>query len=193
MSRAWQAPASHSLLSSLVRCSIALHVRNLGHKRYMYLYEAVGNAITQSYMTVPALLVNFPPPGSPDHKDRARLLGRQWPLCWTVGNQFFRPISTLGFLGYAYAGYSVYREGMLARSDWRLFGVAALMHLTTILHSAINMQPLNDKLEALAERTSEKELGEAQEIATKWASWNRLRLVTPVVAGGLALWNLLSL
>ncbi|KAI4612156.1 hypothetical protein J4E83_007705 [Alternaria metachromatica] len=80
-----------------------------------------GNAITQSYMTVPALLVNFPRPGSPDHKERAQLLGRQWPLCWTVGNQFFRPISTLGFLGYAYAGYSVYREGMLARSDWKLF------------------------------------------------------------------------
>ncbi|KNG52006.1 hypothetical protein TW65_00391 [Stemphylium lycopersici] len=131
--------------------------------------------------------------GSPDHKDRARLLGRQWPLCWTVGNQFFRPISTLGFLGYAYAGYAVYREGMLARSDWKLFGVSALMHLTTILHSALNMQPLNDKLEALAERSGEKELGMAQEIAMQWASWNRLRLVTPVVAGGLALWNLLSL
>jgi uncharacterized membrane protein len=82
---------------------------------------------------------------------------------------------------------------MLARSDWKLFGVAALMHLTTIVHSAVNMQPLNDKLEALAERSSEKELGEAQEIAMKWASWNRLRLVTPVLAGGLALWNLLSL
>jgi uncharacterized membrane protein len=144
-------------------------------------------------MTVPALLVDFPPPGSPDHKDRARLLGRQWPLCWTVGNQFFRPISTLGFLGYGYAAYSVYREGALARSDWKLFGVAAIMHLTTILHSAINMQPLNDKLEALAERSGEKELGEAKSIALKWASWNRLRLVTPVVAGGLALWNLLSL
>jgi uncharacterized membrane protein len=99
----------------------------------------------------------------------------------------------LGFLGYAYAGYSVYREGMLARSDWKLFGVAAIMHLTTILHSAINMQPLNDKLEALAERSGEKELVEAEGIARKWASWNRLRLVTPVVAGGLALWNLLSL
>lgn len=144
-------------------------------------------------MTVPALLVKFPSPGTPEYKDRARLLGRQWPLCWTVGNQFFRPISTLGFLGYGYAAYSTYREGALARSDWKLFGVAAIMHLTTILHSAINMQPLNDKLEALAERSSEKELGEAHTVAQKWASWNRLRLVTPVVAGGLALWNLLSL
>ncbi|KAF1843533.1 uncharacterized protein K460DRAFT_341781 [Cucurbitaria berberidis CBS 394.84] len=152
-----------------------------------------GNAITQSLMTVPALLVDFPPPGSPEHSERAKLLGRQWPLCWTVGNQFFRPISTLGFLGYAYAGYAVYREGVLARSDWKLFGVAAVMHLTTILHSALNMQPLNDKLEGLASRASEKELGEAEGIARKWASWNRLRLITPVVAGSLALWNLLSL
>ncbi|KAF2787569.1 hypothetical protein K505DRAFT_257406 [Melanomma pulvis-pyrius CBS 109.77] len=147
----------------------------------------VGNAITQSFMTVPALVVDFPPPGSPQHADRARLLGRQWPLCWTVGNRFFRPISSLGFLGYTYAGYAVYNEGTRARSDWKLFAVAAVMHLTTIVHSAVNMQPLNDKLEALAGRTSEKELGEAETIARKWASWNRLRLLTPLIAGSLAL------
>jgi hypothetical protein len=140
-------------------------------------------------MTVPALLVDFPPPGSPQHADRARLLGRQWPLCWTVGNQFFRPISTLGFIGYAYSAYSVYSEGIRARSNWQLFAVSAVMHLTTILHSALNMQPLNDKLEALATRASEKELGEAETIARKWASWNQLRLITPTIAGGLALWQ----
>jgi len=151
-----------------------------------------GNAITQSYMTVPALLVTFPPAGSPGHGDRARLLGRQWPLCWTVGNRFFRPISTLGFLGYAYAGYSVYREGIPARGDWRAFGVAAMMHLTTMLHSALNMQPLNDRLEALAARANEKELAEAENVARKWACWNRLRLVMPVLAGSLALYNLLG-
>jgi uncharacterized membrane protein len=88
---------------------------------------------------------------------------------------------------------TVYREGVLARSDWKLFGLAAIMHLSTILHSALNMQPLNDKLEALAERASEKEMDEAENVARKWASWNRLRLVTPVVAGGLAMWNLLTL
>lgn len=144
-------------------------------------------------MTVPALLVDFPPPGSSDHTARARLLGRQWPLCWTVGNRFFRPISTLGFLGYVYAGYAVYSEGGLARSDWTMFAVAAAMHLTTIVHSAVNMQPLNDRLEALATRTEEKELGEAEGVARQWASWNRLRVVTPVMAGGLALWQLCRL
>lgn len=146
-------------------------------------------------MTVPALLVDFPKPGSADHTARARLLGRQWPLCWTVGNQFFRPISTLGFIGYAYAGYAVYRdykEHVGARGDWRMFAVAAVMHLTTILHSALNMQPLNDKLEALAERTNEKDLGEAEAIARRWGSWNRLRLVTPVIAGTLALIQLVQ-
>ena len=140
-------------------------------------------------MTVPALLVDFPAPGSPQHGDRARLLGRQWPLCWTVGNQFFRPISTLGFLGYAYSAYATYKEGSRARGDWRVYAVSAVMHLTTILHSAINMQPLNDKLEALAGRAGEKALMEAEPIARKWASWNMLRLVTPTVAGILALYN----
>ncbi len=66
------------------------------------------------------------------------------------------------------------------------------MHLATIIHSAKNMQPLNDKLEALAGRASEKELGEAESVARKWASWNRLRLVTPVVAGCLALYQLIA-
>ena len=144
-------------------------------------------------MTVPALLVDFPKAGTPDHISRARLLGRQWPLCWTVGNQFFRPISTLGFLGYAYAGFSVWREykdHVIARGDWRMFAVAAIMHLTTIVHSAVNMQPLNDKLEALSGRTSEKELGEAEGIARRWGSWNRLRIVTPLIAGTLALFQL---
>ena len=143
-------------------------------------------------MTVPALLVNFPPPSSPEHKERARLLGRQWPLCWAVGNVFFRPISTLGFLGYAYAGYATYKQGVLARNDWKLFAVAAVMHLTTIIHSAKNMQPLNDKLEALAGRASETELREAETVAKKWANWNRLRLLTPAIAGGLALYQLLA-
>ncbi|KAF2684402.1 hypothetical protein K458DRAFT_303019 [Lentithecium fluviatile CBS 122367] len=155
-------------------------------------FVLVGNAITQSFMTVPALLVDFPKPGHSDHTARARLLGRQWPLCWTVGNQFFRPISTLGLIGYAYSSYAVNKQGSLARSDWKMFAVAAVMHLTTILHSAINMQPLNDKLEALAARTSEKELGEAESIARRWGSWNQVRLVTPVVAGGLALWQLVQ-
>ncbi|KAF1995291.1 hypothetical protein P154DRAFT_581031 [Amniculicola lignicola CBS 123094] len=148
-----------------------------------------GNAVTQSFMTIPALLVDFPSPGAPGHADRARLLGRQWPLCWTVGNQFFRPISTLGFLGYGYAAYSVYKEGHLARSDWRVFAISAAAHFVTILHSAINMQPLNDKLEALATRTADKDLFSAEGIALKWARWNLLRLASPVIAGSLALWQ----
>ena len=99
----------------------------------------------------------------------------------------------MGFIGYAYAGYAVYKdykEHVGARGDWRMFAVAAILHLTTIVHSAVNMQPLNDKLEALAGRTSDKELGNAEAIARKWASWNRLRLVTPFIAGSLALFQL---
>jgi hypothetical protein len=140
-------------------------------------------------MTIPALLVDFPAPGSPGHSDRARLLGRQWPLCWSVGNVFFRPISTLGFLGYSYAAWATYKQGDRARADWRIFAVSAVSHLITIVHSAVNMQPMNDKLEALAGRASEKALFDAEAIARKWGKWNLLRLVTPVVAGTMALWQ----
>ncbi|KAF2013032.1 hypothetical protein BU24DRAFT_494910 [Aaosphaeria arxii CBS 175.79] len=164
-------------------------VKSIAGTCITFSFILAGNAVTQSFMTVPALLVDFPQPSSPLHAQRARLLGRQWPLCWTVGNQFFRPISTLGFLGYAYAAYATYRQGDRAERDWRFYAAAAALHLTTILHSAINMQPLNDKLEALAGRAGDKELGEAEGIARKWARWNLLRLVTPVVAGTLALFQ----
>lgn len=141
-------------------------------------------------MTIPALLVDFPCAGNPGHSDRARLLGRQWPLCWSVGNTFFRPISTLGFVGYAYTAYAVYKEGSRSRCDWRIFAVAAAAHLATVVHSAVNMQPMNDKLEALAGRAGEKELAEAVPTARVWAHWNLIRLYNPVVAGTLALWQL---
>ncbi|CAI6337433.1 unnamed protein product [Periconia digitata] len=152
----------------------------------------VGNAITQTYMTIPALVVDLPKPGTPEHTSRARLIGKQWPLCWSVGNVFFRPISTIGILGYGYSAFNIYQEGPLARADWRVFAVAAALHLTTVVHSAVNMQPINDKLEALAGRTSEKELGQAEGIARRWASWNRVRMVTPVLAGALALSQLIQ-
>lgn len=83
----------------------------------------------------------------------------------------------------------IYREGEVARGDWRLFAVAAAMHLTTVVHSALNMQPLNDKLESLASRANGKELANAEAVVRKWGEWNRLRLVTPAIAGVVALWN----
>lgn len=64
-------------------------------------------------MGVPALLVDFPPPSSPGHAAAARHLGHQWPIFWSMGNVFFRPISTLGIFGYGYAGYCAYRSGEL--------------------------------------------------------------------------------
>ncbi|KAF2806388.1 uncharacterized protein BDZ99DRAFT_479646 [Mytilinidion resinicola] len=159
-------------------------------------YILVGNAITQSFMTVPALLVDFPPAKSPAHAARAQLLGRQWPLCWTVGNQFFRPISMLGFLGYGAIAMYLYRQsstlaarGNAAQADWRVYAVSALCHLATIVHSARNMQPLNDKLEALAGRAGAQEMEEAEGVARRWASWNRVRILSPLVAGSLALWQ----
>lgn len=146
-------------------------------------------------MTVPALLVDFPAQGSSNYAARATLLGRQWPYCWAVGNVFFRPISTLGFLGYAYTSYVSYNS-TITKTDWRLFAVAAVMHLVTILHSAINMQPINDKLAALdpavkgvKDASGSHQLG-AEALLRKWGKWNIIRVITPTVAGCLAMWQL---
>ncbi|KAI1435124.1 hypothetical protein GGR50DRAFT_703421 [Xylaria sp. CBS 124048] len=202
-----------------------------------------GNAITQSFMGVPALLVDFPPPSSPSHASRAQLLGRQWPTFWKVGNVFFRPISTLGIFGYGYTAYIVSSSASASASasspsssslgrlggDWRLYALSALCHLVTVVHSAVNMQPINEKLDALkyekgegeaaaaeeeeAEDDNDDEEGKkkkrkkkkkeggrkavdvdtrlAEEYARRWIRFNTVRLITPVVAGTIALTQVL--
>lgn len=157
-------------------------------------------------MTIPALLVDFPSASSSEYSTRATLLGRQWPLCWNVGNQFFRPISTLSTLGYVFCAYAA-GNMQSAKGDWRFFAISALLGLGTILHSAINMQPLNDKLGALAGLESDGrekfgngsvnggmngsaktgEMGHAEVLARKWAKGNLIRVVFPMIGGALAL------
>lgn len=156
-------------------------------------------------MGVPALLVDFPAPTSPNHAAAARHLGKQWPVFWKVGNAFFRPISTLGVLGYSYAGYLAYRAatntgvlfgskpegGRGAGADWRLFAVGAVCHLITVIHSAVNMQPLNAKIDALRGHMVGVEVDSnlAEWYARRWQKLNLVRLVMPLVAGSLALWQ----
>ncbi|KAJ3576449.1 hypothetical protein NPX13_g3695 [Xylaria arbuscula] len=147
-----------------------------------------GNAITQSFMGVPALLVDFPEPSSPDHAARARLLGRQWPTFWKVGNVFFRPISTLGIFGYGYTAWAASAQGQDSRlGDWRFYAISAMCHLVTVVHSAMNMQPINEKLDALKEPKGHVDPKLAENYARKWIKFNTVRLITPVVAGTLAL------
>ncbi|KAI3320402.1 hypothetical protein HD806DRAFT_538242 [Xylariaceae sp. AK1471] len=147
-----------------------------------------GNAITQSSMGVPALLVDFPPPLSAGHEARARLLGRQWPTFWKVGNGFFRPISTLGIFGYGYTAWAVLSQESSGRlGDWRLYTISALCHLITVVHSAVNMQPINEKIDALKEPKGQVDSKLAESYARKWIKLNTVRLITSVVAGTIAL------
>ncbi|KAK4168443.1 cytochrome P450 [Cladorrhinum sp. PSN259] len=172
----------------------------------------LGNAITQSFMGVPALLVDFPNPTSPDHAAAARRLGRQWPVFWRVGNVFFRPISTLGIVGYAFASYAAYRSsssttsssligtrfgsgGVEGGADWRLLAVSAVCHLVTVVHSAVNMQPLNGKIDALRGEGGggvKVDVSLAEWYARRWIKLNLVRLVMPAVAGSIALWQTLK-
>ncbi|KAI1105685.1 hypothetical protein F4804DRAFT_303695 [Jackrogersella minutella] len=152
-----------------------------------------GNAITQSFMGGPALLVDFPSPTSPEHAARARLLGRQWPVFWVVGNQFFRPISTLGIFGYAYTSWVASTQGADGKlGDWRFYAVSALCHIITVVHSAANMQPINEKIDALKEPKGRVDTKQAENFVRKWIKFNTVRLITPVVAGSLALFQLLK-
>ncbi|KAI0004844.1 hypothetical protein F4779DRAFT_630237 [Xylariaceae sp. FL0662B] len=156
-------------------------------------FTLFGNAVTQSFMCVPALAYDFPPPSSPDHSTRSQLLGRQWPILWAVGNSFFRPISTFGIFGYAYTSWAASIQGENGNlGDPRVYAVAALCHLVTVVHSAINMQPINKKLDALSEPKDKVDSSQAEAYARKWIKFNTVRLITPLVAGSLALWQTLK-
>lgn len=144
-------------------------------------------------MSVPALLVNFPPSSSPDHAARVRLLGRQWPVFEAVGHGFFKPISALGLLGYAYTSWVARGRGGRGLGDWRLFALSALCHLVTVIHSAANMQPLNKKLDGLKSlQTSETDVVQAESYARSWIRRNKVRIAMPLIAGTSALWQLVG-
>jgi hypothetical protein len=134
MAPTWQSIVLGSSISfsfTLVGKFGSFLARNYVLKQFSYNF--LGNAVTQSFMTVPALLVDFPNHSSPNYAERATLLGRQWPYCWAVGNMFFRPISMLGALGYAYSSYCASHSATTSM-DWRVLVVAALMH---VAHAAI--------------------------------------------------------
>jgi len=149
-------------------------------------------------MGVPALLVDFPKPSAPEHAAAARHLGRQWTVFWNMGNVFFRPISALSILTYGYAGYATYMAAasgpgmMMTRRDWRVYILAAACHLITAVHSAVNMQPINAKIDALKEpKATGVDSSLAEYYAKKWARLNGVRIVMPLVAGTAALWQTL--
>ncbi|KAK7963683.1 hypothetical protein PG996_008624 [Apiospora saccharicola] len=149
-----------------------------------------GNAITQSFMGVPALLIDFPTPASPSHAERARLLGRQWPVFWEVGNRFFRPLSTVGILLYGASAWAARQQG---KGNWSLVAVAACCNILTAVHSAINMQPINERISALGGGGEQAKDGEkAEQYARRWGRLNLLRVVVPLVAGTLAMTQVLE-
>jgi len=150
-------------------------------------------------MTLPSLIIDFPKSTSPDYKVRAQLLGKQWPVHWRVGNNVMRPISTIATLGYAFTAWSLSRSP-LRTADWRFFAVNAILHVSVIVHSAVNMQPLNDKLAALNGKATDgtgsgkvltADEGKAVEIGTSWMRKNYYRLMVPMITGVISLSQLL--
>lgn len=156
-------------------------------------------------MTLPMLILDFPPPTSPEYEARAKLFGKQWPISWVAGNNFFRPLSTLATIGYAVTAWSLSRpfknvgSALAEKRDWRLYALSAALHVSVIVHSALNMQPLNDKMASLAgldshgNKDSEAAIKagkvDAVDTATKWMNWNIYRLVIPAVTGGISIYQ----
>lgn len=146
-------------------------------------------------MSVPALLVDFPAPASPAHPARARLLGRQWAVFWRVGTGFFRPLGVAGALGYGWAAWAARARarGRPAVAHYYCYAAAAACHVVILVHTAVNLQPLNARLEGLKAAGPIGRGGEeAEAVARRWMALNLVRLVMPVLAGGLALWGALG-
>ncbi|PNS14389.1 hypothetical protein CAC42_3675 [Sphaceloma murrayae] len=161
-------PVAQSVAAATATCSFML----------------VGNAITQSWMTIPTLIAGFPSPGTNAHAERASLLGQQWGMMHKVGNNFFRPISMLAIFGYAFGAYSCGKGDM--QGDWKLYTLAALCHVANVVHSAVNLQPINAKLDVLG-TTEDK--APAVELARQWIECNKWRALFPLVAGSAAVWQ----
>jgi hypothetical protein len=152
-----------------------------------------GNAITQTFMSVPALLVDFPPNSSAEYAGRVRLLGRQWPVFEATGHGFFKPISIAGMFGYAYMSWAARARGG-GIGDWRLYALSGVCHLVTMVHSAVNMQPLNNKLAGLGKNPAavKSDMNGAESYARAWIRRNTVRIAMPLVAGTSALWQLVG-
>lgn len=72
------------------------------------------------------------------------------------------------------------------KGDWRLFTFAALCHVANVVHSAVNLQPINAKLDVIG--TSD-EKAPAVQLATSWINCNKWRVVFPLIAGSTAIWQ----
>lgn len=84
-------------------------------------------------------------------------------------------------------------SGLSYGKDWRVFAMSTACHLITVLHSALNMQPINNMLDGLRDpKTSGVDVSLAEYYARRWIKLNLLRLAMPVVAGSLALWQTLK-
>ncbi|KAK8113256.1 hypothetical protein PG984_013782 [Apiospora sp. TS-2023a] len=137
----------------------------------------------------PSAADRLPPPSSPSHAERARLLGRQWPVFWEVGNRFFRPLSTLGILLYGASAWTARQQG---KGNWKLLAVAACCNILTAVHSAVNMQPINERITALGGKLQVKDSDKAEAYARRWGRLNLFRVVMPLVAGTLAMTQVLE-
>ena len=83
-------------------------------------------------------------------------------------------------------------SGLYYGKDWRVFAISATCHIITVLHSALNMQPINNKLDGLRDpKASGVDVSQAEYYARRWIKLNLLRLAMPIIAGSLSLWQTL--
>lgn len=62
-----------------------------------------------------------------------------------------------------------------------------------MVHSAVNMQPLNNKLDGLASvKVSKADVDQAESYARSWIRRNTVRIAMPLIAGTSALWQLVA-
>jgi hypothetical protein len=102
-------------------------------------------------------------------------------------------------VGYSFTAWSLARNSSFTeKRDWKWFALGALLHVSVIVHSARNMQPLNDKLAAFARVGTDgkgtgsvklEDEGRAVEIATKWIRGNYYRILIPTVTGCINLYQ----
>ena len=94
----------------------------------------------------------------------------------------FLSLSAVGIFGNAFIAYSAYYGK--SRIDYRMYLLAAILHVVDVVYSVSRLAPLNEKLLALRSEGGQKIV--AVQAARDWAEANARRLYLLAAAGILA-------
>lgn len=112
---------------------------------------------------------------------------RQWQLAYHAGARTMPRVAALTALGHAVVAWQQAARG----AEWRGLAAAAALTVAIVPFTFVFIMPTNNALEReIAREAKTMSQATAVGLLQKWARWNMLRSVLPVVGAAFAVWNL---